>query len=66
MVDITTNHLITRSRRLPKLGFSRAVFAMIKVLSQAFEMAYVAPYGTMARRPPFADLPDLQGRDPHW
>ena len=66
MVDITTNHLITRSRRFPKLGFSSAVFAMIKVLSQAFEMAYVVPYKTIPRRSPTAGPDDLQVRDPNW
>ena len=66
MFDITTNHLITRSRPLPEIGVGTALLAMIKAMGQAFEMAYVAPYETIARRPPPADPSDLQGRDPNW
>ena len=55
---------------LPRLGLRRigvgaALGAIAGLLGHAFNLAYVAPYTSLQRKPPvLPDDPD--GRDPNW
>ena len=52
--------------QLPKLGVGRAISEISNSIVQAFEMAYVAPFTAMQRRPSIDFDEDLEGRDPYW
>jgi hypothetical protein len=50
----------------PKLGIGRVISKISTSIVQAFEMAYVAPFSAMQRKPAMAFDDDLEGRDPNW
>ena len=63
----TLRHPCLQLPEFPKLEIDRKAEAISKAIMQAFEMAYVAPFSTSQRKPPFAvDDADLEGRDPNW
>ena len=72
MTDITTASLTALRRwrplrlTLPKLRVGHAVLSMYRIIGQAFEMAYVAPYRSSARKSPATDDANPEGRDPNW
>ena len=71
MTDIITNPIATRSWGLPhirlsKLGIGCTFSAISEATMQAFEMAYVAPFKTMQRKPSIIFDENLEGRDPNW
>ena len=51
---------------LPKLGIGRVISEISNSILQAFEMAYVAPFSAMQRKPSIVFDEDLEGRDPNW
>ena len=50
----------------PKLGIGRAISKISNSIVQAFELAYVAPYGATQATPLITFDTDLEGRDPNW
>jgi hypothetical protein len=72
MTDITNTTPISLRRlslprlELPKLGIGTAVSVMSEAVMRAFEMAYVAPFSAMQRKPSIVFDEDLEGRDPNW
>ena len=72
MTDITITpishrrSILPRLPRLapPKLGIGRAISEVSNSIVQAFEMAYVAPFSVMQRKPPIVLDEDLEGRVP--
>jgi hypothetical protein len=70
MADITHHDPIPLRRMklpsLPELRIGATLCAMATALGRALEMAYVAPFDSVARRSPPAGDADLQGRDPNW
>ena len=73
MTDITTTTPITLRRprllclEFPKLEIGSKAEAIFKAIMQAFELAYVAPFNTVQRKPSVAvDGAHLEGRDPNW
>lgn len=68
---ISTLPVSIRRPSLPRLGLHRigvgaALGAIAGLLGQAFNLAYVAPYANLQRRPPVIPEDDLEGRDPDW
>ena len=51
---------------LPKLGIGRVISEVSIAILQAFEMAYVAPFSVIQRKPSVVFDEDLEGRDPNW
>ena len=51
---------------LPKLGIGRVISEVSNSIVQAFEMAYVAPFSSMQRKPSIVFDEDLEGRNPDW
>jgi hypothetical protein len=68
MAEIITHRPLRRTRllSLSELRIGASLAAMSTALGEAFWMAYVAPFETVARRPPPAGEAELQGRDPNW
>lgn len=52
--------------KLPKHGIGTAVAKISEAIMQAFELAYVAPYGATRGKPLITFNADLEGRDPNW
>ena len=52
--------------QLPKLQIGRAISEISSAIVQAFEMAYVSPFGAMQPKHPIVLDADLEGRDPNW
>ena len=66
-IIITTPIAIRRpGLQLPKLAIGRAISEISNSIVQAFEMAYVAPFSAMQRKPSIIFDEDLEGRDPKW
>jgi hypothetical protein len=72
MTDISTTAPITiRRLNLPRLCFPRleigaSLAAISGLVSDALNMAYVAPYTSLRRQPQVVPDDDLEGRDPTW
>ena len=51
---------------LPKIGIGAAMAAIFKVMVDAVDLAYAAPYRTTQPKTPIVFDADLEGRDPSW
>ena len=69
-INITTAislHRLSLPRlEFPKLGIGRVISEISNSIVQAFEMAYVAPFSALQRKPSIVFDEDLEGRDPNW
>jgi hypothetical protein len=69
-IIITTAVPLRRLRlprfELPKLGIGRGISEVSNSIVQAFEMAYVAPFSAMQRKPSIVLDEDLEGRGSKW
>ncbi|PBC11320.1 hypothetical protein [Mesorhizobium sp. WSM3859] len=52
--------------RFPRLAIGAELSAVPGLISDAFKMAYLAPYSGLHRQPQVAPDDDLEGRDPSW
>ena len=71
MTDIITTPISLRRPNLPrlelpKLGIGRVISEVSSAILQAFEMAYVAPFNSMQRKPSVVFDEEFEGRDPNW
>jgi hypothetical protein len=72
MTDISTTAPITiRRLSLPRLCFPKletgaSLAAIPGLVSDALNMAYVAPYTSLRRQPQVGPGDDLEARDPAW
>lgn len=70
MTDITITAPITIRRlslsrlSLPRIGMGQSLAAIARLLGDALNLAYVAPY--TGRPLPVVSGDDLEGRDPNW
>jgi hypothetical protein len=51
---------------LPKIGVGAALGTIAGLVGNAFNLAYVDPYGSLQRKPPIIPDDELEGRDPNW
>jgi hypothetical protein len=70
MTDLSTKDPIP-IRRLSRLSFPRLEFGaslrgVFRLLDDAINMAYVAPYASLRRRPQAVREDEPDGRDPSW
>jgi hypothetical protein len=72
MTDISTNVPIAIRRlslprlRFPRLEFGASLREIFGLWNDALNLAYVAPYASIRRRPQTVPDDDLEGRDPSW
>lgn len=72
MTDISTIAPIAARRfawplpRMSRLGVGRSLAGISRLLGDAFQMAYVAPYSSHHRPRQVVAEDDLEGRDPAW
>lgn len=71
MTDISTTPITIRRLSLPRLCLPRlevgaSLAAIPGLVSDALNMAYVAPYTSLRRQPQVVPDDDLEARDPTW
>lgn len=72
MTDISTSapnafrRLSLLRPSFPRLDFGASLGAICRLLGDAFNTAYVAPYIILRRQPRIVPHDDLEGRDPTW
>jgi hypothetical protein len=70
VADSTTRRspIIIRRLNLPRLrlAIGASLAAISGLVSDALNMAYVAPYTSLRRQPQVVPDDDLEGRDPAW
>jgi len=72
MTDITTTALISTRRFslpqpcLPRIGIGASLVAIVRLIGDAINLAYVDPYTCRRPQLPAAFDDDLQDRDPNW
>jgi hypothetical protein len=63
---ITVRRLNLPRPSFPRLAIGASLAGMFSLVGDALNMAYVAPYSSIRRRPRVVPDDDLEGRDPTW